>query len=277
MFAEVLGGWGLPEGFLTTQWRRSPATGRLSGQPAGVPTADQVRELLASGLRADRVSVSTAGRMHHPAEFTVERVIAGRTVPDVVDPDRLAAMLEQGATAILADGEHWMPWAGRLAAGIVEETGCEVQAHVFLTGGKHAGLVPHVDGEDNFLIQIEGGKSWSLWPPEGQASPRHVDPGRLGPPAMTVDLNPGDSLYIPLGWVHSAVAGDEGSTHITYQIVPAALLDTIVDQLAGELAPLLDEEFAAIGDDEPLAPALAAEIAATIAQHLSSRPVSGTV
>lgn len=270
MFDELLLGWGMPADFRERHWRRLPATGRQGPAPVGVPTADQVRELLSSGLRADRVSVSTAGRMHHPAEFTVERVIAGRTVADIVDPGRLTTLLEQGATTILADGEHWMPWSLRLAADLVEEIGCEVQAHIFLTGGEQAGLVPHVDGEDNFLLQIEGGKSWSLWPPDGGASPRHVDPDRLGPPAMTVDLAPGDALYIPVGWVHAAVAGAQGSTHITYQLVPAGLLDSVLDQLAGELEPLLGDEFAAAGAGAPLDPALAAEIAAMIAKGVTA-------
>ena len=271
MFDEVLRGWGMPHDFMEEHWRRSPVAGRQAASAPGVPAPDQVWDLLRSGLRADRVSVSTAGRLHHPTEFTVERVIAGRTVADVVDPDRLSGMIEQGATAILADGEHWMPWSASLATGLAEDTGCEIQAHIFLTGGKQAGLLPHVDGEDNFLLQIEGSKSWSLWPSQGSVSPRHMGRDRLGLPTMTVDLNPGDSLYIPLGWVHAAVAGEGGSTHITYQVVPVSLLDAVLDQLAEELESLLGENFIPVDGSSPLVPKVAEELAVAIAEHLNRR------
>ncbi|MEU5940967.1 cupin domain-containing protein [Micromonospora sp. NPDC047548] len=271
MFDEALRGWGMPHDFMEKHWRCSPAAGRQNPDAPGVPAPVQVRELLSCGLRADRVTVSTTGRLHHPAEFTVERVISGRTVPDVVDPDRLSGLVEQGATVILADGEHWMPWSIALAALLAEESGCEIQAHVFITGGKQAGLVPHVDGEDNFLLQIDGSKSWSLWPNQGGVSARHVDPDQLGPPAMTVDLHPGDSLYIPVGWVHAAVAGDEGSMHITYQVVPVRLSDALLDQLAEELEPLLGEDLAPIGASPPLAANIAEELVASIVGCLQHR------
>ncbi|WP_433320061.1 JmjC domain-containing protein [Micromonospora chersina] len=270
MFDETLRGWGMPDDFMEEHWRRSPVAGQQIAPAPGVPAPGELRDLLRSGLRADRVSVSTAGRLHHPAEFTVERVIAGRTVADIVDPDRLAGVMEQGATAILSDGEHWMPWATSLTTGLAEETGCEVQAHVFLTSGKQAGLVPHVDGEDNFLLQIEGSKRWSLWPNQGGTSARHVDRDGLGPPAVTIELHPGDSLYIPLGWVHGAVAGDEGSTHITYQLVPVSLVDAVLDQLAGELEGLLGDDVVDVGGGVPLEPAVAEELAVAIAGRLKT-------
>ncbi|WP_091075065.1 JmjC domain-containing protein [Micromonospora nigra] len=87
---------------------------------------------------------------------------------------------------------------------------------------------------------------------------------------MTIELQPGDSLYIPLGWVHGAVAGDEGSTHITYQLVPVSLVDAVLDQLAAALEELLGDDVAAVDGGVPLEPAVAEDLAVAIAGRLKT-------
>lgn len=267
MFDDILRAWGMPSDFIECHWRRSPASGRMQGPVPGVPNAAEVRALLHQSPRADRVSISTAGRLHHPVEYTVERTIAGRTVADIVDPNQVNALLASGATAVLANCEHWLPPAMALAEDLASELSCEMQVHVFLTGPGRAGLVPHVDGEDNFLLQIDGTKSWSLWPNDS-IRPAHVRPETLGPAAMTVDLHPGDSLYIPVGWTHAGVAGDEGSSHITYQVVPVQLLDAVLDQLAEELEPLLLDRLSGISSSVPLPHGAASDAARRLVKLL---------
>ncbi|MFJ6672840.1 JmjC domain-containing protein [Actinosynnema sp. NPDC091369] len=250
---KVFRAWGLPDDFLDRNWRRAHATGRVV-DPADVPgglTEDEIGELLGQGLRADRVSVSTRGRLHHPAEFTTARTIAGRPVADVVDPEQVHRLLDSGATAVLANAELWVPRATRLAEVLAEDFGCEVQAHVFLTGAGHAGLVPHADGEDNFLVQLAGSKTWSVWEHDGVGAQR-IDASALGDPTAVVTLTPGDVLYIPVGWVHAATAGEGGSTHITYQVVPESLVDAVLDQLGDELEEVLGDRLKPAPGDDPL-------------------------
>ncbi|MFG1796482.1 JmjC domain-containing protein [Nocardia sp. NPDC049149] len=268
---KVFAAWGLPSDFLARHWRRAHAVGQVteSGAPGMLTLAD-VNDLLGRGLRADRVSISTAGRMHHPAEFTSARTLAGQPVADVVDEDKVRQLLQAGATAVLANAEHWVPKATELSRVLLSENfGCEVQAHVFLTGAGHSGLVPHTDGEDNFLIQVDGRKTWSVWAQEGTA-PSRVDMDSLGEPTAVITLTSGDVLYIPVGWVHVGTAGDKGSTHITYQIVPESLTDAVLDQLGDELAELLGDRLLPAPNVLPLAKEAAADLAQRIAELVRS-------
>ncbi len=266
---KVLRSWGLSDDFLDRHWRRTHVTGRvadLADVAAGLTEAE-IDELLGQGLRSDRVSVSTTGRLHHHAEFTIPRTIAGQPVADVVDPAQVRRLLDAGATVVLANAELWIPRAIRLAEVIGGDLGCEVQAHVFLTGAGHAGLVPHVDGEDNFVVQLAGTKTWSLWERPGFAA-RRIDPDTLGEPTTVVTLTPGDVLYVPVGMVHAATAGDAGSTHITYQVVPASLLDAVLEQLGDELEPLLGDRLAPVPGGGPLPAAAATDLARKLVELL---------
>jgi hypothetical protein len=228
----------------------------------GTVTRTEIDTLLGQSLRSDRVTISTDGRFHHPVEYTTDKVIADHSV-DVVDPDKANALLDAGATIVLANAELWIPQAIEAAARLAEDFGCEAQTHLFITGAQRSGLVPQADGEDNFLIQLSGSKTWSIWRPDGVAA-RRIEPETLGEPTTVATLTPGDVLYIPVGWVHSALAGSAGSAHITYQIVPVSLLDAVLDQLADELEPLLTNRLLPV----PTAPALPGHNVADLARQV---------
>lgn len=78
-----------------------------------------------------------------------------------------------------------------------------------------SGIGAHYDHSDNFVLQQEGTKEWSLAPAE--IIPREdyvrrmlgfpgVGGAELPPDPLTFTLEPGDLLYIPLMWVHSGVS-----------------------------------------------------------------------
>ena len=204
---KVFREWGLPVNFLDRYWRRTHVAGQITDRAhaSGGLSELEIDSLLRQGLRSDRVSISTAGTYHHPIEYTTTKTIAGQPIADFIDPDRVRVLVERGATAILANVELWIPPVTNFAHLLADDFGCEVQAHIFLTGPERGGLVPHADGEDNFLIQITGTKTWSLWKHYGVHAQR-MDSETLGAPTAAVVLTPGDVLYIPVGWVHSAIA-----------------------------------------------------------------------
>ena len=91
---------------------------------------------------------------------------------------------------------------------------------------KQQGLAPHFDDVDVFMLQLEGRKRWRLYyppqPSDWLASHYSNDftQAELGPCAMTLELHPGDLLYLPRGMIHqgdvSSNEGDEvASLHIT--------------------------------------------------------------
>ncbi|HEV8558143.1 MAG TPA: cupin domain-containing protein, partial [Actinophytocola sp.] len=70
---------------------------------------------------------------------------------------------------------------------------CDVIA--FLTPAGRRGLAPHHDPVDVFVIQLEGTKSWRVWPaPEHRRGDDagNLNESALGEPAVETTLEPGD-------------------------------------------------------------------------------------
>ena len=83
-------------------------------------------------------------------------------------------------------------------------------------GAQGAGIGAHFDHSDNFVLQQEGTKEWTLAPPRTIAAEdlarRMMNVPGVGahdlPPEGTITfmVRPGDLLYIPLFWLHSGVS-----------------------------------------------------------------------
>jgi ribosomal protein L16 Arg81 hydroxylase len=100
-----------------------------------------------------------------------------------------------------------------------------------------------------FVLQIAGEKHWRIH------APVHVDPLRTQPwtdhraavaraathePVIDAVLRPGDALYLPRGWIHSAIALGDTSVHLTVGMsayTRADVVDALVAQ-AGDTAAL---------------------------------------
>jgi hypothetical protein len=96
-----------------------------------------------------------------------------------------------------------------------------VQSNIYLTPAGAQGFHAHYDTHDVLVLQVSGEKTWKIW--DGQPVPhptrqvpwdRKIQPE--GEPRLLV-MRPGDSLYVPRGVFHEAVAqqGTEPSLHIT--------------------------------------------------------------
>ncbi len=110
-------------------------------------------------------------------------------------------------------------------------------SHVYLTPPGSTGLQPHYDDHDVFAIQISGHKIWRVYEPSGPVAvgrqAASLSPDELGEPAMVVDVGPGEVLYIPRGWVHSAAAAGETSIHVTIDLYPLTWLELATRCLQG--------------------------------------------
>lgn len=99
---------------------------------------------------------------------------------------------------------------------------CLVGANIYLTPRNSQGFAPHYDDIEAFVLQIEGEKEWSVYPPRNEVEtlPRessdNFQQDEIGAPALTVTLRPGDLLYFPRGWIHQAkTVCNKHSLHIT--------------------------------------------------------------
>jgi bifunctional lysine-specific demethylase and histidyl-hydroxylase NO66 len=163
-----------------------------------------------------------------PKRFTSPQG-AGAEVADQVSSDAVLRLFAEGSTVVL-QGLHrlWPPlidFAGQLAA----DLGHPTQVNAYITPPSSRGFAPHYDVHDVFVLQIAGEKHWTIHEPvladplrthPWTDRPAEVAAAAQRPPVIDTVLRPGDALYLPRGYIHSAVALGEISAHLTVGVHP---------------------------------------------------------
>ncbi len=129
------------------------------------------------------------------------------------------AFATEGATVVLQSlHRSWAPLA-RFCRDLELALTHPVQANAYLTPAGATALAPHHDTHDVFVLQVHGRKHWEVRQPVVEAPlPRHrsrKDLAALQPLLFHVDLAPGDCLYLPRGFVHTAHSQEDASLHVT--------------------------------------------------------------
>jgi lysine-specific demethylase/histidyl-hydroxylase NO66 len=235
-----------PAKFATSYWGHAPLLSRaaeLAG-PDGFtdlisPAA--VDELLSRrGLRTPFLRVAQNGTVLPAARFTGGGG-AGAEITDQVIDEQAMRLYGGGATLVL-QGLHrlWPPlidYARRLGT----ELRRPLQVNAYLTPPGSQGFSTHYDTHDVFVLQVDGTKRWRIHEPvlpdplEKQAwggRSDEVGATAQGEPALDVVLAPGDALYLPRGWLHSAEAQGARSLHLTFG-VRALTRYALVEELLG--------------------------------------------
>ncbi len=232
-----------------------------------------VDELLSQrGLRTPFLRVVKDGSPVDPHRYTTSGG-AGAQVADQVADDLVLKLIGDGATVVL-QGLHrvWPPiidFAGQLAA----DLGHPVQVNAYVTPSSSRGFAAHYDVHDVFVLQIAGQKRWLVHEPviplplRSQPATDHraeVEQAAGGPALIDGVLSPGDVLYLPRGYLHSATALGEVSAHLTVGVHPVTR-HAIVEVLAALAAeePALRESLP-LGIDVADPAALADELAQTV-------------
>jgi ribosomal protein L16 Arg81 hydroxylase len=142
----------------------------------------------------------------------------------------------RGASINLSGLDYSCPPVGELRRQLVSDFaahGVVLTDHgesvVFITPANSQALKPHVDPDDLFVLQLEGRKRWNVyaWDPLWRDGNRQEPP----PPAVEVELVPGDLLYVPQHWIHAASASGEFSFALTIGVRPASWA-TVLESIA---------------------------------------------
>ncbi len=235
-------GW---QGFLTDYWDRQPLSLEC-GEDAFAALADvrRLRELVESGcpwqfrrlpelyLDGDKVPQTDLFRRYVDMD---DREAIRPILP------RIRRLLEAGATVNAFGLEPHFPALLDLKNRFAAAFGAEVECAFFYSQRDHQGLSPHYDCVEIFVLQISGEKRWQVSsqrvaaPVVGYGSATWFDPQA---PHATIELRPGDLLYLPRGTFHQALAMSEESLHVSV----AVKLPTYVDLLQAllQVAPEID-------------------------------------
>ncbi|GAA2962570.1 hypothetical protein GCM10010483_02130 [Actinokineospora diospyrosa] len=214
-----------PDEFAARYWGARPLlTPSLPKGFDDLLTLDDVDELLSRrGLRTPFLRVAKNGAVMSSDQFTRGGGV-GAEITDQVADDKVARLFDDGATVVL-QGLHrlWPPlveFAGQLGV----DLGHPVQINAYITPPSSQGFSAHYDVHDVFVLQVAGQKCWRIHPPvhqdplRSQTWDQHeaaVAERARDTPLIEETLNPGDALYLPRGYLHSATALGEVSAHLT--------------------------------------------------------------
>lgn len=241
-----------PAEFAERIWGREPLLSRADELPEGFDdlfSTGAVDELItARGVRTPFIRMAHEGSVLAASAYTGSGGF-GAEIADQVSSDKVLAEFAGGATIVL-QGLHrlWPPIIG-FTRTLIDDLGHPAQVNAYVTPSSSQGFDPHYDTHDVFVLQIAGEKHWRIH------APVHVDPLRSQPwtdhraavaraathePVIDAVLRPGDALYLPRGWIHSATALGDTSVHLTVGMSAYTRAD-IVEALvarAGDTAAL---------------------------------------
>ena len=218
----------------------TPATGG-EGTFADLLSLDDVDELVSTrGLRTPFLRMAKNGSVLSTATFTRSGGV-GAGITDQVADDKVLAQLSDGATLVLQALHRSWPPLVRFGSALAAELGHPVQINAYITPAQNQGFSAHYDTHDVFVLQVAGTKRWTIHRPviddplpdqswdqrKAQVAARAAEK-----PLIDTLLAPGDALYLPRGYLHSAVAQGEISVHLTVGVHPITGYDLARELLA---------------------------------------------
>jgi len=278
--------------FAATHWGRAPLLTRqaeLDRDFTDLLDAAAVDELVSRrGLRTPFLRMAKDGTVLAASRFT-RGGGAGAGVTDQAADDRILTELGGGSTLVLQGLHRTWPPVVDFATDLAAELGHPVQVNAYITPPENRGFAAHYDVHDVFVLQIAGHKRWYVHEPvvrnplPDQPWQQHraaVASRAAEQPLIDVVLEPGDSLYLPRGYLHSADALGQISIHLTVGVHPVTR-HRLVRQLIARAQddPALRTSLPMgvdLGDSQVLAPELSATVSA-LAAHLASAAGSAAV
>jgi hypothetical protein len=225
----------------------SPQVGRALTRLLDLASLERI--LVDQELRHPRATMARNGRALPPSAYTN----AGRSKDGtLVNASLVGRELAAGASLMIVDLiSCWRPVAD-FCRRLSYELGRPVSAGSVLTPAGAQGFSHHYDLYSIFAVQLMGRKTWQLcrptWPlplesvEQSWQGGRHLDEDerlriKHGDPDVVVEMQAGDVLWLPRGWIHNVFATDEPSLHLTLNVYGQSrhtLTKSIVDILGRE-------------------------------------------
>ena len=222
--------------FLADDWARraSIRRGATKGGFGDLLTLDDVdRFLTTRALRTPFFRLVQAGQRIAEAAYTRSGRAGSRDVTGIADPAAVVSLFEGGATIVLQGLHRWSEPVMRFNRSLELELGHPCQVNAYVTPAGAQGLELHHDPHDVFVLQAFGHKRWEV----------HPAPGESARPPLDVDVEPGDTIYMPARTPHAASAQATVSGHLTVGVHVTSWRDVLAGAWTAAAAadPSLDD------------------------------------
>jgi hypothetical protein len=228
------------------------------------------------GLRTPFLRMAKEGTVIQPVRFTRSGG-AGASISDQAADDKILDLLADGATLVLQALHRTWPPLVTFSTRLSDEIGHPTQINAYITPPQNQGFAAHYDTHDVFVLQVTGRKQWRIHEPvvpdpladqPWESRRAEVAARAAEPPLIDAELTPGDSLYLPRGYLHSAVALGELSIHLTVGVHPITRANIVSELLrAAKIRPQMRTSLPAgadLADPDTLAPHLRATVDALV-------------
>lgn len=147
----------------------------------------------------------------------------------VPDHAKIVGLMRRGATLVVNYIDRLDPSVRAIAEMLEAVLLAPITASAFISWQRVQGYPPHFDTQEVFALQVAGHKAWRLFSgrfdrPAKLRGYRPMDLSTeakqkmMGEVESSIQLAPGDLLYVPLGQFHAALAQDEASLHVSFGI-----------------------------------------------------------
>jgi ribosomal protein L16 Arg81 hydroxylase len=210
-----------PQGFRNTHWEKQPL--RLERNDADYYAAlfslkEFDRLLSQSRIRQGDIRILSIGK-----EIPIDSLKSSGHNGSVGALEHLYAHYRDGRSIAINGIDQCTTALAHFCRRLAPAFSARVQINSYLSPPGSQGLGTHYDTHDVFVLQIWGSKHWTLHeggfdlPLLQQAWRRTNEPGRV---VDEFNLQRGDLLYLPRGFVHTASSNSDASLHLTVGIHP---------------------------------------------------------
>jgi bifunctional lysine-specific demethylase and histidyl-hydroxylase NO66 len=193
--------------------------------------AEVERLVTSGGLRRPAFRLAKEGEKLLLGEYTED--VSWQPVPfsGTARVERVADEFERGATIVLQALHVYHPPLARFCRDLEQVLGHPTQTNAYYTPRSAQGFELHHDTHDVFCVQVAGEKRWLVYAPVLELPLRDQkytkDMGEPDEAVLDVTLRPGDTLYLPRGWLHQAMTSDSHSLHLTVGVSTYTWLDAL--------------------------------------------------
>lgn len=248
------------DAFAETTWERQalvrpgrPADGSGDGDTASegfadLFTLDDIDELVSvRGLRTPFLRLVKDGRTILEQAY-IGGGGTGAAVADQAHDDGIYQQMADGATLVLQGLHRMWPPLGEFARRLSSDLGHPAQVNAYVTPAQSQGFGAHYDVHDVFVLQLSGEKQWIVHEPvfdvplphqPSAARAEAVTARAAQEPVIDTVLRPGDVLYLPRGFLHSAKALGGVSAHLTIGVPVRTrydVVDAVLEQVRARAA-----------------------------------------
>jgi len=217
--------------FFTKYWEKQPLhISRSTTNPfEQLISVSKIEDLLSTNeLFYPSVQLTQAGQSIPVAEYTDEnnKIIGGRVVE----------RYRRGSTIVLTHFHKLQKELMDLCRSVQSSFMMRCQTNVYLSPAGNQGFNPHFDTHDVFILQVTGSKTFNFYS-GGCSFPTSADSfnseiHKVGSKTESIALSAGDTLYIPRGFTHDAVAcTEEPSLHVTLGVYPILMYELLQEMV----------------------------------------------